>query len=362
MSKLWARRAMTWATGLLALALLVGAVPKPLTALGPAQAGFFAKAKEKKAPPSADSAKHSDSNKSDSGGFFKQVKAKQPPPPPEAAPKPGHRPGSGGGLFEHAQPGTESPVMAPAGPPRDSPAASAWKGDGALLDGIKSPLRPGWSSRGYFEQLRRERELRRRDAPDFHYWYYPYDLGFYLWLHYHDCPWYIWPYYYGHTYPGYFYYYAPPPVVIVTESDRWASGETYLPYVSWPCESLMEAKRDIEQAWLQERIELLDTHLDSEHTIASYFRDEYTHGLSADEFRQLTADAFASIRTVSFDLTSVRYVGTADWARLTGKHVFDDPYDQRTMVSVGYLLRRVEREGGCARWVIWEVRQSPYAS
>lgn len=373
--------ATRWLAGLVAFAWLLGALPLA-SPIGEARAGFFDKVKgsssgkNETAPPPSKSG-----TEQKGGGFFSPVTkpgpaAPQPAPKAPSAPAPQYTPPS--------QPkGFFSPAKNSASPNLYSPPASArpevrdggivyrqpdegWKRQGAVLDEIKSPPQHGWTSRGYFEQLRREAELRRRDNAHSYYWYYPYDYSFYRWQRYHAAPIFVWPYYYdyGYGYPTYLYpslpyYYVVAPTIVIADSDDWVRGETYVPYATWPANDLMEAKRDIEQAWRYERIELLDRHLDPDHEIASYMRDEYTHDLTPDEFRQLTLDAFSSIRTVSFELTSVRYVSTSDWARLKGKHVFYDPFDNRMAVYVSYLLRRVEDEPGYWRWVIWEVRQSP---
>ncbi len=300
----------------------------------------------------------------------KPAEPSQPAPPPQFSPAPQPKPDTGG-FFNPTQdrprqstiivPGTTRPSRP--GEYRPQVRREGWVGGQAALEKVKSPPQHGWTGRGYFEQLRHEREARRRPDLYIQLWYYPYDYAFYCWQRYHYEPWYIWPYY-TYAYPGYqyfYYYYAAPPTIILQEAFDSVYGETYVPYVTWPSNSLMEAKRDLEQAWRQERIELLERHLDPDHAIASYFRDEYTHGMSAEEFRQLTLDAFSAIRTVTFELTSARYVSTREWARLQGTHIFYDPYDERTVVDVSYLLHRSESETGRLRWVIWEVRQSPHA-
>jgi len=228
---------------------------------------------------------------------------------------------------------------------------------------VRTAPRHGWTSRGYFELL--HEQLAADRLADLHrfYWYYPYDYCYYRWRHFHILPLFVRvdDFYFGTGYiwGGYQYYYAAPPVVVVVEPRDWVDGETYIPYSSWPSSDLMQAKDDFEQAWRHNRIDLIDRHLDADHEIASYLRDEHTHDLTADEFRQLTLDAFSSIRTRNFDITSVRYVSNSDWARLYGKHIFYDPNDRCITVYLSYLLRRVEDDYGRWRWVIWEVRQSP---
>ena len=372
-------RAMGWLAAVLVLVWMLGVVPMVPAPVDRAQAGFFDKVKDKQASSSAPAAPAKDSSSAkqgDSGsGFFKDVKSKPPsspaqPSPSPTAPAPQNKPGGNGGFFNPAgERPRPSPVITPALSRPTAPGGSylprqpggGWQ-PGGVLEGAKSPPKYGWTSRGYFEELRREREARRHSDVHLYYWYYPYDYAYYCWNRYHYDPWYVWPYYYAYAYPSYFYYYVTPPVVIVNEPVDWGYGESYIPYVTWPSDGLMDARGDIEQAWRHERIELLDRHLDPDHTIASYFRDEYTHGLSSDEFIQLTLDAFSGIRTVSFDLSSARYVSTRYWARLKGKHVFYDPSDQRTEVYVSYLMRLIDTDGGRSRWVIWEVRQSPYPS
>jgi len=421
-------RLAKWLAGLFVLAWLLGGLPVVPSPIGAAQAGFFDKAKGGKAQAekSPSSAKSDDEKKvvtegsappaKKSGGFFKSVKgpasAPSSSPAPQSQSTPQYAPQSKGGLFETVRtvPGP-SRVPSPAGgaPPSARPRGGefpsapsgddGWQRDNAVLSAIKSPPRGGWTSRGYFEKLQQAAEARRaRDnsaaqyaAPERgqaaspgYYWYYPYDYYYYRWYRYHTLPIFAYPYVYsysyaypGYVYPGYVYPIYPSyppalrvpdyaaPVVVVVEPNDWVEGETYIPYATWPSNDLMEAKRDIEQAWLHNRIELIERHLDADHKIECYLRDERTHSLSADEFRQLTLDAFDGIRTVSIEFSSVRYVSNADWARLKGKHVFTDPNDKRTTVYLDYLLHRIEVAGGAPpdsgawRWVIWEVRQSP---
>lgn len=228
-----------------------------------------------------------------------------------------------------------------------------------VMDAVKAPPKAGWTSGGYFERLRSEAweryyRARRGDC----YWYYPYDYEYYRWRRDHIMPVFVWVNGYGSG--GYDYpYYAPTTVIVETPYD-WVQGETYIPYLTWPAQDLMQTKSDIEEAWRHEQIELIERHLDLDHQIACYMRDEFTHNLTADEFRDLTLDAFSSIRTRNFDITSVRYVSTQEWARLKGKHIFYDPYGNRTTVYLSYLLRHVDDGYGRWRWVIWEVRQSPW--
>ena len=393
-------RLTQWLAGVFALAWLLGALPLVPSPINEAQAGFFDKVKGKgssgqtqteKAPPKSPPTTYSPSNNSNapkSGGFFKPV-TKNPTPsttpaPTTVAPKttvpapvPAYRPpATSGGLFGSAK-GAARPQARPASTPREdsvpAPRESArdsfsYQGprqeprgtDRPVMDAVKSPPRFGWTSRGYFERLRSEAwERYDRDRHGDCYWYYPYDYQFYRWRRDHIVPVFVWSYGYG--YPGYSYpyhYYAPTTVIVETPDD-WVQGETYVPYVNWPSEDLMQAKGDVEEAWRHERIELVDRHLDPDHQIACYMRDEYTHSLTAEEFRDLTFDAFASIRTRNFDITSVRYVSTREWARLKGKHIFYDPDGNRTTVYLSYLMRHVDDGYGRWRWVIWEVRQSP---
>jgi hypothetical protein len=379
-------RLTRWLAGMLALAWLLGALPLVPSPIDQAQAGFFDKVKGKTgqtqtekapapSPPATAPSPPASSSAPKSGGFFKPV-TKQPAPympaptpvpaapKPTPAPAPSYRPPAPGGVFGAVKDGARPPTVSPPAPrggAQDSVfyqvPRNGWKDDSkAVVGTITSAPRYGWTSRGYFDVLHREAQERYyREQYRNRYWYYPYDYYYYRWQRYHIVPVVVWPYGYG----TYQYYYAAPAVVVVMEPDDWVQGETYIPYVNWPSEELMQAQSDIEEAWRHEQIELIDRHLDPDHKIASYLRDEYTHSLTADEFRQLTLDAFSSIRTRNFDITSVRYVSTRDWARLKGKHIFYDPYDNPTTVYLSYLVRRIEDEYGRYRWVIWEVRQSP---
>jgi hypothetical protein len=377
-------RLAKWLAALFVLAWLLGVVAAVPSPIGIAQAGFFAKAKGGK--PEADkspaSAKSDDdqqvATEKKSGGLFGSVKASASAPsaPPAPPSQPARRPK--GGLFGSVRTAPPGRTPAPSSRPRgsDFPYSSVtqgWQRDNAVMSAIKSPPRRGYTSRGYFEKLQQAAEARRARQHSGYYWYYPYDYYYYRWYRYHTLPIFAYPYVYsysyaypGYVYPGYVYpiypsyqYYYAAPVVVLAEPNDWVEGETYIPYANWPSNDLLEAKNDIEQAWLHNRIELIERHLDLDHKIECYLRAERTHSLTADEFRQLTLDAFDAIRTESIEFGSVRYVSDADWARLKGRHIFTDPNDKRTTVYLSYLLHRVAAEPGTWRWVIWEVRQSP---
>jgi hypothetical protein len=312
------------------------------------------------------------------GGFFGESKnrpgfsASAPVSPRDTDSAPALYSGRQGGFFGESKSGPRNTVGGAIslraggaqGAFSSGPHARTFTPDRAMFTSVvRTAPRSGWTSRGYFELLHEQLKARHRGGYVAFYWYYPYDYCYYRWRHFHVLPLFVCvdDFYFGAWYPwdGWQFYYAAPPTIVVVEPRDWVEGETYLPYATWPSSDLMEAKGDLEQAWRQSRIDLIDRHLDPDHEIASYLRDEHTHDLTASEFRQLTLDAFNSIRTRNFDITSVRYVSNSDWARLNGKHVFYDPNDKCLTVYLSYLLHRVEDDHGRWRWVIWEVRQSP---
>lgn len=358
----------------LMLAWMAGMLPVAWTPVGEAQAGFFEKAKDKQDPddkPAAAGEVKEQPSTSDKGGFFDKATQKpdtqnQPAaasPSPSSGSAPSASAQSRDGLFGRADGSSTHGATPPSATGPTTPAVAAK----SILGAIRPPLLAGRNGRGYFEQAQRERA--RRDhasgAHDGHRvfvgWYYPFDFGFDYWVAYPNEPWDEGPFYeyWERVYPAIKDPAASAPASPAAALYDLIPGETYVSYRTWPSHSLVEARRDIEQAWRQGRIELLRPHLDANCPIASYSGNQYTHGLTADDFAQLTLDAFATIQTVSFKLGAPRYVSTPSLARIKGVHVFTDPYHEPATVYVSYLLQRVDSPDGSARWLIREVRQAP---
>jgi hypothetical protein len=195
------------------------------------------------------------------------------------------------------------------------------------------------------------------------WWYYPYDFRFYHWYYGYYDP-------FAPSYPFAAYVVGPPPLVLVTppalwitiwggDGYRYSGDEDYYPYVDRVDGSLAQALRDIERGWQREDAGLLMRHVDPDGEIRVLYRKEYSHTLRADEFQQLTEEAFANTRTESFRFTWVKRHRDGDEAVAKGKHVLRDPNGESRVVYVIYLLEQARDRYGDWDWYITEVGQSP---
>jgi len=232
----------------------------------------------------------------------------------------------------------------------------------ATVDRIARPQRTG---SGYFDTMRRLIQAQGRSS--YHdrqwWWYYPYDFRFYHWYYGYYDP-------FAPSYPFAAYVVGPPPLVLVTppalwitiwggDGYRYSGDEDYYPYVDRADGSLAQALRDIERGWQREDAGLLMRHVDPDGEIRVLYRKEYSHTLRADEFQQLTEEAFANTRTESFRFTSVKQRRDGDEAVAKGKHVLRDPNGESRVVYVIYLMEQARDRYGDWDWYITEVGQSP---
>jgi hypothetical protein len=271
-------------------------------------------------------------------------------------------PASRGGYFSRTSTRSDVPVWKPGGTPagvfrstRTTSSASAHR-----------------SAQGYFSQVKRLKD-RSRDhyyavpypvVVDWWWWWYPYDLRFYHWYFGYYDPFatdYAFVFVYAGR-PGYapypYYVYYPPPRANVIVIARGADDDGgYNPYASPPQGALAEAVGDIEQTWYREDINRLLDHVDPNGSIRVYYRDTFSHTMTAGEFQDLTLQAFETTRTVSMRLDRVTPLSDG-WARASGRHIFYDANGDRRTVFVYYLLEEV-RDGWRRAWLIREIGQGP---
>ena len=183
---------------------------------------------------------------------------------------------------------------------------------------------------GFFNKPRIEGDQRppRPPVPVFvirHFgdpWYYPYDRNFYD----NYCPY------------------------LVNERPYWgAPGYGYSFEDDFGLDDSADgALRDIARAWTERKFALIARHIDESGVLDVYKDGEYSHTMSAREFRMLTLQAFEDVRTVRFRFYDTE--GGSGQLRAIGEHVFIGPDNFERRVEVAYTLRR--RSG---RWLITTV-------
>lgn len=327
--------------GLLALALLTALWLTAVSAVPPARAGglmdFFKKGNEASQSDrnsSSSEGRHSserERDSSDSGSLldlFRKKPERHDPEPsekPSARPSPPSRPApstSGdrqGGLLDifRKESGTRpSPRPAPRptyGIPRPP---SASPGSGGLLDLFRKPGRPPSPPV----------VVPRPPVVIYHYydpWYYPYDRVFFTYY----CPW------------------------VIREREVWIESEPYIYYRPSPSHyerTAREALEDIERGWQRGDYSLIARYVDPNRTIRIYHDGEYSHSMTAREFRALTCQSFEDIRTLRFRFYNPT-IGPHE-VRADAEHVFIGPDGEERRVEMTYTLQRWRD-----RWFIYSI-------
>lgn len=91
---------------------------------------------------------------------------------------------------------------------------------------------------------------------------------------------------------------------------------------AYPADSFQAAFADIEKAWQNNDITLIDRHLRDKDTKLSVFVDtKYSYSLASGDFLQITRDAFDRLKTVSFNFTRLRKAKNGDVTAF-GKHIY----------------------------------------
>lgn len=261
------------------------------------------------------------------GDVFRKQERRDPPPVTGgSAPSAGEqRSTPRGGLFDifrkrsQQRPGGSPPDVPSAGDaPRNPPSAGGGLFDIFRKQGRPQAKRPQGSQQG----------ARPPDIVIYHYydpWYYPYDRLFYD----HYGPW------------------------ILYRREWTAEPFGYDRYDLYERRA-EEALRDIERGWQERKFRLIALHLDSEGTIAVYRDGEFSHTMTAREFRALTLQAFEDIRTLHFRFYDTRMRGD-DEVRAEAEHVFIGPDGEERRTTVVYTLRRTGRH-----WLIRSIDLRTY--
>jgi len=104
-------------------------------------------------------------------------------------------------------------------------------------------------------------------------------------------------------------YYLQPPA---TQPDTSKPADTPK-HASFDTGSYRAAFADIEKAWVDGNIDLIQAHLrDSDTKVSVNLKGKYAYSISSDDFAKITRDAFADLNTVSFEFTRLRKAKNGD--------------------------------------------------
>jgi len=204
-----------------------------------------------------------------------------------------------------------------------------------------SSYRDHWGDPGYFYHYRPYGDYGK--AVSIHYYYPCY--------YYRPGPVFFDPYrpYHGCYYPapfcsyGWFSFWLPASVVIierpvVVTDSYWFDDSDYRDDYSVP-DSARNAMSDIRDAWLDNRPELIQDHLQQYGKIRIYFQGRYAYSINGEDYYQMVQDAFSTLETERFDLGRMR-ARSRDEIFISARHEFVDPDGGSRTVQLGYTLRR----------------------
>jgi hypothetical protein len=84
-------------------------------------------------------------------------------------------------------------------------------------------------------------------------------------------------------------------------------------HTSFEAGSYQAAFTDIEKAWVDGNIDLIQSHLrDSDTKVSVNLKGKYAYSISSDDFAKITRDAFSDLNTVSFEFTRLRKAKNGD--------------------------------------------------
>jgi hypothetical protein len=177
--------------------------------------------------------------------------------------------------------------------------------------------------------------------------------------YYYPSYWYPYPYWYPDTYPVY----VPDPYPVYVEpsassvpTSRSGDNDYYLyrrPTVLPKDPELTAAIADIERAFRDNDIVLLERHVADDETIGVLSRGHTRQSFKGAEYLDKTREAYKSLKTVKFDLSQAEPVDHGDW-RVSGTHVFKREDGKEVRFAVSFVFHKSHD-----RWMIREVSADP---
>lgn len=121
---------------------------------------------------------------------------------------------------------------------------------------------------------------------------------------------------------------------------------------------LAQAVRDIETAFRNGDIRLIEKHVDRDGTLTLMSMGRSRRQLSVAEYVGMTKDAFGSIKTVSYTLDKVEPASGGAYIAY-GKHVLKGDEGADRVFNVSFVLKKTTDANGAERWIITEVSADP---
>lgn len=149
-----------------------------------------------------------------------------------------------------------------------------------------------------------------------------------------------------------------PPPLKTGEDD---ANDYYLNRKASPLQKepgLAQAVRDIETAFRNGDIRLIEKHLDREGMLTLMSMGRTRRQLAVSDYLDMTKDAFSSIKTVSYALDKVEPASGGAFMAY-GKHVLKGENGADRTFNVSFVLKKTTDANGAERWLITEVSADP---
>jgi hypothetical protein len=104
---------------------------------------------------------------------------------------------------------------------------------------------------------------------------------------------------------------------------------------------LKAAIADITATWQQKDIHFLTKHIHITEPVAVYLKGKYYYSLKGENYINITRDALATIKTVTFALEKIQPKGNDIYA-VSGRHTYTDRQGKDVTVMVTYVLKKVD--------------------
>ncbi len=97
---------------------------------------------------------------------------------------------------------------------------------------------------------------------------------------------------------------------------------------------------DLQTAWTDGDLELIDNYLTDDVKVRIYFNGKYSYSLAIEDFRQMTADALASTKTTAIRFNQPIWLAPRE-VFISGHQLFLDPEGGEHQMYISYRLRRL---------------------
>jgi hypothetical protein len=122
--------------------------------------------------------------------------------------------------------------------------------------------------------------------------------------------------------------------------------------------SLAVAVHDIEMAFRNGDIRLIQKHLQTDGMLTLMSMGRTRRQLSVADFLEMTKDAFANVKTISYKLDNIEPASGGAFLAY-GKHVLKGDNGEEKVFNVSYVLKKIPDENGAANWRLTEVSADP---